>query len=140
MFKSVEGGVVKFGNFSGQVRRRRLEEQAARLGLSPEELLREKKTKMAKWQSQRDELQLVRCSNCGHKGHNFYWCPFGLPYFLRQLGRFRGMSGHWGLEEPPLCLTESERAKFNKHFAILSMRLERQPTSDERSTSASIHN
>lgn len=138
MFKNIEiGGVIKFGNFSGQVRRRRLEEQAAKSGKTPEEMLREKKKKMAKWQSQRDDLKLVRCSNCGHRGHNFDWCPFALPFFLRQLGRFRGIGGQWKPEEPPLSLTESERAKFNKHFAILSMRLA--PDQATYSSAASAH-
>ena len=140
MFKTVKGGIVKFGNFSGQVRRQRLQEQAARAGVLPEELLRERKDKMALWQTQRHEMQLVRCSNCGHRGHSFEWCPFALRYFLRQLGRFRGMSGHWRPDEPPLCLTELERSKFNKHFAILSMSLECQPTSDKyHPTPASAH-
>ena len=138
MFKSTEGGVVKFGNFSGQVRRRRLEEQASKAGVSPEELLREKKKKMARWQSQRDDLKLVRCCNCGHRGHSFEWCPFALPYFMRQRDRFRGMHGHWEAQEPPLCLNELERAKFNKHFAILSMRLKDQPTSDETLSNFSV--
>jgi hypothetical protein len=138
MFKSIEGGIVKFGKISGQVRRRRLEEQAAKSGLSPDELLREKKKKMEHWQSQREELKLVRCSNCGHRGHNFHWCPFALPFFLRQLGRFRGMHGQWEPQEPPLCLTELERTKFNKHFAILSMKLIDQPTLDKNSTNVSV--
>ena len=124
MLKSVgNGGVSKFVHFSGHERRRRLQEQAAKRGQTPEELLREKKMTMASWQLKRDDLKLVRCCNCGHRGHNFGWCPFATPYFLRQLGRFRGINGRWMPEEPPLPLSESERTKFNKHFAILSMRL-----------------
>jgi hypothetical protein len=142
MNKNVEGSIIKFGNFSGKVRRRRLEEQAALAGVSSEELLKEKKKKIALWQSLRHNMKLFRCPNCGHKGHSFDWCPFALPYFLRQLGRFRGMNGHWGPEEPPLCLNESERSKFNKHWAILSMRLECQPVNQPeiklRSTNSSV--
>jgi hypothetical protein len=124
MAKRIEnGGVMKLGIFSGQERRRRLEEQALKCGTTPDQLLHQKKMKMAQWQAQRHDLRHVRCSNCGHRGHNFDWCPFALPYFLRQLGRFRGHCGQWIPEEPPLSLTESERTKFNKHFAILSMRL-----------------
>ena len=129
---------MKFGNFSGQERRRRLEEQALKYGTTPEELRQQNKNKMAKWQAERDHLRLVRCSNCGHRGHNFDWCPFALPYFLRQLGRFRGNFGQWMPEEPPLPLTDSERAKFNKHFAILSMRL--LPARNAHYEAASVHN
>lgn len=138
MYKIVEGGIKKFGNFSGQERRRRLEEQAALAGLSSEELLRQKKNKMALWQSLRLEMKLVRCSNCGHKGHSFDWCPFALPYFLRQLGRFRGKNGQWEPDEPPLCLNDLERSKFSKHWAILSMRLECQPKRNKMSTNSSV--
>jgi hypothetical protein len=138
MVKNIEiGGVKKFGNFSGQERRRRLQEQALQFGTTPEELLRQKKNKMAMWQAQRHHLQLVRCSNCGHRGHNFDWCPFALPFFLNQLGRFRGNFGQWMPEEPPLSLTDSERTKFNKHFAILSMRL--LPSPSAHSEVASVH-
>ena len=112
------------GKRTGQQRRRRLEEQAARCGKQPDELLREKKQNMAKWQSQRDDLRQVRCPNCGHIGHNFNWCPFALPFYLRQLGRFRGNGGLWRPDEPPIRLTEQEQVKFHKHFAILSMRLQ----------------
>jgi hypothetical protein len=118
------GGVQKLvGNRTGQQRRRRLEEQAMRCGKQPDDLLRERKKQMASWQSQRDDLRLVRCSNCGHIGHNFNWCPFALSFYLRQLGRFRGNGGLWMPDEAPLCLNEQEHAKFHKHFAILSMRL-----------------
>ena len=138
MVKLIEiGGVMKFGNFSGQERRRRLEEQALKYGTTPEDLRQQNKNKMAKWQAERDHLRLVRCSNCGHRGHNFDWCPFALPYFLRQLGRFRGHCGQWIPEEPPLSLTESERTKFNKHFAILSMRL--LPAQSAHSEISSVH-
>jgi len=41
-------------------------------------------------------------------------------------------------KNPPLCLNELERAKFNKHFAILSMRLKDQPTSDETLSNFSV--
>jgi hypothetical protein len=138
MAKRIEiGGVIKICIFSGQERRRRLEQQALKFGTTPRELLQEKKNTMAKWQAQRDHLRLVRCSNCGHRGHNFEWCPFALPYFLRQLERFRGKFGQWMSEEPPLSLTESERTKFNKHFAILSMRLP--PAQSAHSEVASAH-
>jgi DNA-directed RNA polymerase subunit RPC12/RpoP len=138
MVKVIEiGGVVKLGNFSGQERRRRLEEQALKCGTTPEELRQQKKNKMANWQAERDHLRLVRCPNCGHRGHNFDWCPFALPFFLRQLGRFRGNCGLWMREEPPLALTDSERIKFNKHFAILSMRL--LPAQSAHSKVASAH-
>ena len=122
MFKR-SGGILKFGNSSGHERRRRLEYQAAKHGVSPEQLLQEKKNKIARWQSEREDLKLVRCCNCGHRGHNFEWCPFALPYFLSQRDRFRGKGGQWRPEEPALCLTESERSKLNKHFSILSMNL-----------------
>jgi hypothetical protein len=69
-------------------------------------------------------LKNQRCPNCGYFGHNYHWCPFTLPVFLEQKDRFRGIEGRWGDNEMPLPLSQIERERMSKHFAILCMRLE----------------
>ncbi len=116
-------GIRRIRNYSGNERKKRLEKQAKIRGITSEEMLQDRKQSILNWQLQREALLEIRCSNCGHVGHNFEWCPFALPYFLRQLDRFRGFNGSWNSNEPPLCLDKSEKIKYNKHFAILSMKL-----------------
>jgi hypothetical protein len=119
------GGVRKaFRSMTGSSRRRLLEQQAARAGRTPEDLLCERKDRKQAWQSQKMHLKNQRCPNCGYFGHNYHWCPFTLPVFLEQKDRFRGIEGRWGDNEMPLPLSQIERERMSKHFAILCMRLE----------------
>ena len=118
------GGVRKvFRSLTGSSRRRLLEQQAARAGKIPEDLLRERKDRKQAWQLDKMRLKNHRCPNCGYFGHNYHWCPFTLPVFLKQLDRFRGIDGRWEDKETPLLLSQNERERMSKHFAILSMRL-----------------
>ena len=117
-------GVRKlFKSMTGSSRRRLLQLQAAKEGKTPDDLLAERKDRKQQWQMQRPHLRSHRCPNCGHIGHNYYWCPFALPVCLKQKDRFRGSCGRWEENEPPLQLTQNERENMGKHFAILSMRL-----------------
>ena len=109
-----------FKKMTGDQRRCLLEQQAARLGKDPNVLLEHRKQNKIKWQAQRKHLEFTQCCNCGHKGHNFDFCPFSLPFFLNQ-SRFRGKTGLWRPNETAVVLTEKERLKSIKHFEILSM-------------------
>jgi hypothetical protein len=111
-------GILK--KLTGNQRRRLLELQAAKIGKDPDALLENRKLKKLAWQEQRTCLQFYRCCNCGHVGHNFDFCPFAFPFFLRQ-SRFRGMNGLWNPEESAVVMSENERLKYMKHFEILSM-------------------
>jgi hypothetical protein len=109
-----------FKKMTGDQRRRLLEQQAARLGKDPNVLLKHRKQQKIKWQAQRKHLEFTQCCNCGHKGHNFDFCPFSLPFFLNH-SKFRGETGFWRPNESAVVLTEKERLKSIKHFEILSM-------------------
>jgi hypothetical protein len=110
-----------FQSITGSARRRRLEQQAATLGTTPEALLMSRKARKQQWQNCRQELRTFQCPNCGHVGHNYAWCPFTTPFFLSQMDRFRGPTGQWADKYHAVNLSFSEREKMSKHFAILSM-------------------
>jgi|LauGreDrversion4_2_1035121.scaffolds.fasta_scaffold332607_1 hypothetical protein len=113
-------------HLTGNQRRRLLEQQATRSGEDPDVLLQKRKELKLAWQARRAVLTFFRCCNCGHTGHDFAFCPFALPHFLRQ-SRFRGPNGQWHPEEPAVNFTEKERLKCIRHFEILSMPVPQAP-------------
>lgn len=116
-------GIAKKKHLTGNQRAKLRQAQASKLGISGNELLKERHARMSEWQNQRELLIKTRCPNCNGYGHSFMWCPFENDFVSQRTLRFRGPNGQWGTAEPPLQLTQQERQKSKKHFVLLSMPL-----------------
>ena len=117
-------GIAKKRRLTGNQRQKLREAQAAMEGISADELLKQRHTRMAEWQKEQEQLSCLRCPNCGVFGHSYKWCPFASDFLFQKglLSRFRGPFGSWG-SEPPIELSSDEIRKFRKHFGLLSMSL-----------------
>ena len=117
-------GIAKKRRLTGNQRQKLRQAQAAIEGISSDELLKQRHTRMADWQKEQEQLSRLRCPNCGILGHSFKWCPFSSNFYLQKglVLRFRGPFGSWG-SEPPIELSPDEKQTFRKHFGLLSMSL-----------------
>jgi len=117
-------GISKKRRLTGNQRQKLREAQAAIEGISADELLKQRHTRMADWQKDKEQLSCLRCPNCGFFGHSFKWCPFSHDFYMQKghVLRFRGPYGSWG-SEPQIELSPDEKRKFRKHFGLLSMSL-----------------
>jgi hypothetical protein len=117
-------GIAKKRRLTGNQRQKLREAQAAKEGISADELLKQRHIRMADWQKEQEQLLCLRCPNCGIFGHSFKWCPFSRDFDLQKglVLRFRGPFGSWG-REPPIELSPDEKRTFRKHFGLLSMSL-----------------
>ena len=113
--------IAKKKHLTGNQRAKLRQAQASKLGISGNELLKERHARMSEWQNQRELLIKTRCPNCNGYGHSFMWCPFENDFVSQRTLRFRGPNGQWGTAEPPLQLTQQERQQSKKHFVLLSM-------------------
>jgi hypothetical protein len=117
-------GIAKMRRLTGNQRQKLREAQAAMEGISADELLKQRHSRMTDWQKEKEHYSCLRCPNCGILGHSFKWCPF-LPNFHLQKGlvyRFKGPFGSWG-SEPPIELSPNEKRTFRNFFGLLSMPL-----------------
>ena len=116
-------GIVKKRRLTGNQRKKLRDRQAAALGLSPDELLRQRHSSMQEWKREQESLLSSRCPNCGIIGHSFKWCPFSSDFYLQKgiRARFRGPNGSW--DGPTIELSPEEKRKFRHHFGLLCMPL-----------------
>ena len=116
-----EAGIVK-KSLTGNQRRKLRSAQAAMMGISGNELLFRRRTKMEEWHKEKKSLISSRCPNCGVIGHSFKFCPFAsfVHSRLENGTHFRGPNGSWSCSEPALELSLEERQRFEQHFKFLS--------------------
>ena len=116
-------GIVKKRRLTGNQRKKLRDRQAAALGLSPDELLRQRHSSMQEWKREQESLLSSRCPNCGIIGHSFKWCPFSSNFYLQNgiRARFRGPNGSW--DGPAIQLTLEEKRRFRHFFGLLCMPL-----------------
>lgn len=115
-------GITKKRRLTGNQRQKLRQSQALLMGTSADELLKQRHSRMAEWQRERDAFKASRCPNCGIFGHPWKWCPFS-SNFCSQKGneiRFRGPYGTWGTE-PRITLTPEETRRYRHFFGLLSM-------------------
>ena len=117
-------GITK-RRLTGNQRKKLRLEQASMLGISADELLQQRRSKMEEWQREKVSLCRVRCPNCGIWGHSFKWCPFAgdAPMQPNSVSRFRGSNGSWGSERVPE-MTPQQKLRYNQYFSLLSMPLQ----------------
>jgi hypothetical protein len=117
-------GIKKKRRLTGNQRQKLRESQAAIEGISADELLKHRHSRMAEWQKEQAQFSCLRCPNCGIFGHSFKWCPFSHDFHLQKgsVLRFRGPFGSWG-SEPQIELTSNEKQTFRNFFCLLSMSL-----------------
>jgi hypothetical protein len=117
-------GIAK-RRLTGNQRKKLRFEQASKLGISADELLLQRRSKMEEWQREKSFLSRSRCPNCGIWGHSFKWCPFAedVPMQPNSFARFRGPNGSWGSEHSPE-LSSQQKLRYNQYFSLLSMPLQ----------------
>jgi hypothetical protein len=118
-----EFGVSKRRRLTGNQRKKLRESQASVIGISSDELLRQRRDRMQEWKREQQFLSSSRCPNCGITGHSFKWCPFSSDFYAQKgnVIRFRGPSGAWS--EQSLELSPEEKRRFRHFFGLLCMPL-----------------
>ena len=116
-------GIAKQRKLTGNQRKKLRDCQAAAIGISPDELLRQRRDSMRGWQKEQMSLSSTRCPNCGITGHSFKWCPFSTDFDLQKVTckRFRGPYG--SCDGPAIELSPEEKRKFRRFFGLLNMSL-----------------
>ena len=117
-------GINKKRRLTGDQRKKLRESQASMMGMSADELLKQRHSRMAEWQGEQIQFLGSRCPNCGILGHPWKWCPFWRDFDLQKgnVTRFRGPHGSWGTE-PQIVLTPEESRRFRHFFGLLCMPL-----------------
>ena len=118
-----ECGVSKRRRLTGNQRKKLRESQATVIGISSDELLRQRRDRMQEWKREQPFVSSSRCPNCGITGHSFKWCPFSSDFYEQKakVNRFRGPSGTWVVES--LELSPEEKRRFRHFFGLLCMPL-----------------
>jgi len=123
MSSTNECGVSKRRRLTGNQRKKLRESQASVIGISSDELLRQRRVRMQEWKREQSFVSSSRCPNCGITGHSFKWCPFSSDFYAQKANviRFRGSSGTWGAQS--LELSPEEKRRFRHFFGLLCMPL-----------------
>jgi hypothetical protein len=123
MSSTNECGVSKRRRLTGNQRKKLRESQASVIGISSDELLRQRRERMQEWKREQSFLSSSRCPNCGITGHSFKWCPFSSDFYAQKATviRFRGPTGTWSAES--LELSPEEKRRFRHFFGLLCMPL-----------------
>ena len=118
-------GIAKNRRLTGNQRKKKRELQAAIMGISADELLKQRRSRMEQWHREKSQLLGSRCPNCGIFGHSYKWCPFSHDFDLQKetVTRFRGPCGSWGTERQ-LDLSPEESQRFRQYFGLLCMPLD----------------